>query len=445
MGITVLRNERETGQQALLRVHMLSGERDDLVRSMQELEKSLRDHEKRREDLEGTISTHQSHSSAMEGQLRDATAQLEAFKASLQVVKDRDSHTQTHAELRVAEAERLASEKEQQNTVLLEVLKETQQQMRALHEGFVKQTKDFSQFMERVRLKQQKASSFLSALAKQIAVHWDNAQGLPQLLESAAHEHFGVEEGRSQEADKLHETNRQSQHHLEQTQDTLDKIVAENARLIDKEHFRVSARRMRHKHILYTNILPQMKYSCIDGAILQKVNQEKGQAKPRCEPRRVILDEDSMKLTWSKTSPSRITGVGSMLSSKGGDRVSSMLIADIIFIGFGCMTRAHRLYPDVPPWLCFAVHTVERSYDFICKDVSQAECFVLSISRLSLRLWGWPVPGCIPTHAKFVCATGWTKIEHVCRTQRLSLAFVLMEGIKSAAKQRDEGGGVGLI
>merc|ERR1712232_1040890 len=96
------------------------------------------------------------------------------------------------------------------------------------------------------------------------------------------------------------------------------------------------------------------------------------------------------------------------------------------------MTRAHKVFPDIPPWHCFSVTTLERSYDFIGTESTHVRDFVVSISRLCVRLFGWPIPGSIQTHSQFLSATGWTKIEDTCRKERKTITAKVIEACGSA-------------
>merc|ERR1712125_276719 len=60
------------------------------------------------------------------------------------------------------------------------------------------------------------------------------------------------------------------------------------------------------------------------------------------------------------------------------------------------------------------------------------EDFVVSISRLCVRLFGWPIPGSIQTHSQFLCAAGWTKIEDTCRRERKTITAKVIEACASA-------------
>lgn len=109
--------------------------------------------------------------------------------------------------------------------------------------------------------------------------------------------------------------------------------------------------------------------------------------------------------------------------------------------------RQRESHKRVDATRCFSVYTKERSYDFICATEDDTESFMFWLTKLCSIVQGWPVPGGIKTHAKFVCAKGWVKVQRAIRnrservplqegewrTFRTTLEAAVSHGVKLAA------------
>eukprot|EP00927_Polykrikos_kofoidii_P085857 TRINITY_DN9444_c0_g1_i1.p1 TRINITY_DN9444_c0_g1~~TRINITY_DN9444_c0_g1_i1.p1 ORF type:complete len:791 (-),score=126.29 TRINITY_DN9444_c0_g1_i1:192-2564(-) len=421
--IDVLRGEGESGQQSLRdaqeAVRRLTEERESLVRSLQELHNSHHDVAGRCSQLQEILNVHGQEKTQVEGQLRNAMSELNVVGSSLQVAQARDDTNRKLAEQAVVDAERSVIDKENKISSLIDIIQPMQEQLASMQENFVKQTREFGAFIQRVRAQQQNAKTALQGVARSLAANWQDAKELPHLLEQLAYASDGMELGqnklvhewRRSHADLQMEIDRRT----EQQRVTAQELRCANEKEIarnDKENARKSSRKKRLTDMFNPQISSQMLLACHEGVILQKVN-EKGSKKAH---RKVIVCEDSMRLKWVKH------------PFNFGKGESSVELRRLIYVAYGCMARAYVLFPtQCDPRNCFSVYTASRSYDFICRDEREAESFVVTISRLYSRICGWQVPGSIQTHASFVSKTAWSKVELACRQNRKTLSAALMD------------------
>jgi len=433
--IDVLREEREVGQNALREsqeaVQHLTIERDGFVRSLQEVERSHHDKEKHCQQLETILNTHGDEKMKLEGELHKTMSELGVVGSSLQLIQEQGTDTHRHAELAVAEAERVAHEKDQRIVALVDVIQPLRDQLTTLQDNYVKQTREFGTFIQKVRQRQQLAEQTINTAGQSIQEHMKDAEELPRLLQQLTEASKGWEQGNQASLSAMHKSQKDLQSELDQTKEHHKQTREEQRRLQSdlqrqgsEEKRKRDTRKARLKQRFNMNICASMAKACHNANLLMKVN-EKGNKK---EYRRVIVDEDSMRLKWVKH------------PYNFGRGESYVELDRIIFICFGCRTRASTLFPasrkdGVVPWRCFSVYTVDRSYDFICRDEEEAECYVLSISRLCARLTGWSIPGSMHTHAQFVCATAWCKVENLCRLERKTLPAALVDALSQAARK----------
>eukprot|EP00928_Gymnodinium_smaydae_P071843 TRINITY_DN55322_c0_g1_i1.p1 TRINITY_DN55322_c0_g1~~TRINITY_DN55322_c0_g1_i1.p1 ORF type:complete len:749 (-),score=93.13 TRINITY_DN55322_c0_g1_i1:196-2442(-) len=425
--IDVLREEKDSCETSLKEaqdaVHRLSVERENFVRSLQDLEWKQHDKAKRCDELEQLLNDHLGHKHAVEGQLRSAMSELNVVGASLQLAHERGSATMTQAEKAVADAERSSTDKDKTIAALIDVIQPLKDLLNTLQDSFVKQTREFHSFVKQVRQKQHTVVKDIDAVGQALTTHWEETQELPQQIDQLSRRFTDVEARHQRAIDDMsekhqclqEEVGRAQQEHafaLEESQRSMRELKSRN----DREMDRKISRNIRHRRMFNPNIGPQMLMAC-EGVIMQKV-QKDGSKK---EHRKVVICADSMRLKWVKH------------PFKFGKGESFVDLDRLVYIGFGCMTRAHQLFPMCQPWFCFSVHTLDRSYDFICRDEREAEVFVVTISRLCARCNGWPLPGSIQTHGRFVSATAWSKVESYCKKERKTLCNALMDAMAVAA------------
>lgn len=202
---------------------------------------------------------------------------------------------------------------------------------------------------------------------------------------------------------------------LEVKQSMLDGLLAARKRFREKQR-KLAERPValaRLERRLEQNIAREM---CIarEGRVLEKVTERAGKS----ELRLVALCDDSATLRWGHP-PGPLTG-----------KCKSLDLKHVRRIEYGCKTRAAALFQSAPLWLCFALATTDRSYDFICPDEDVAQCFVLSLSRLCAD-----AIGAVPNRRRFWSLRGWSKIWDRCRRKQLSLPQALLLAIEAAAEQ----------
>lgn len=443
--IDVLREERESGNHALREaqeaVEHLKLERDGLKRSLMELDQRTVEHSSRCEHLEGLLNSHKDHHNVTEGQLMRTKHQLDVAGASLSLAQDSYAAThriQSQAERDVAEAEKRASEKEQKIQALIEVIQPLREHLSGMQDAFVKQTREFQGFIQQVRQKQQQAVKDVSAVSMNITAHWEDAQELPQLLETVSQAHENAEQCQSQQLKELQTAHQVVASQLTNTQEMHRRTAEDGAaahnesRMMEhKEELRKANRKNRLVALFHANIAKQMIMVCIDGLSVMKVhNRTATDRRVKKEQRKVLIDQDSMRLKWVKA------------PFKFGKTESFVELDSILSLVFGCRSRAAYLFPDERPELCIGVLTVDRTYDFICQSQQEAEAMVLSISRLCARISGWSIPGSIHSRSRFLSVAGWTKVENACRKERKTLCAMLVHAITKAVSGQGSGASV---
>jgi len=166
------------------------------------------------------------------------------------------------------------------------------------------------------------------------------------------------------------------------------------------------------------------------GVKVQKVSFKSGKREERLLE--ICKDDPSsqVRLRWAKK------------PFKSFPKSSCLLLSRVILIGYGFMARAWAMFDDVSPERSFSIFTVRRSFDFICEKDSDAEAFVIALSRLCSSIQGWRVPGSIESHKKFLCARGWCKLEASCRKRNMPLARRFLDAIaKTHMRSMCAGGG----
>jgi hypothetical protein len=431
--ITVLREDRENSQQALRDAHAqvqrLSEERSDLVRSVQGLEL---DQSHRSEQFNSAVEPMSVTGGFLGGRFGPNTGtggfssgRSEPMSASVSPPGfEYDSLANPSA--RMDEARRCAEDKDQRIEALIDVIQPLRDQLKTMQEAFIKQTKEFGQFVQRVRQKQFQAVKDINALNISLAGHWQCTQDMPQMVEELSQAQTGVEHGQIQHAgamrdahQKLHdqvaEEQRKASHAAEQAL-----RAKEHAKGLEvNEARRKETRLSRNDAILHGRLSKNVRAmaKALQGIEMRKVHQ--GTGKVNTDARKVAVCDETMRVKWCKP------------PYKFGKGDSYVEIDKIIGISYGCGTRAHILTNE-NPCICFGLNTVDRSYDFISRDQDEAECFVLSISRLCNIMAGFTIPGSIPTHPLFVRARAWAKVQQKCRKDHKTLLAVVDSAVRSA-------------
>lgn len=334
-----------------------------------------------------------------------------------------------------------------------------------LQEAFVAQTRDFGKFVTRgkeqhrqgqeelqaARLELDKKMELLEHLQMELALtqqrhaqssRWwkermSHQAGEVQADAADAEERVTLEKLRTEE--RLEQAQREIMHDFEQeklemqerlaSESALRQKLEEELRRRDKfqqglncqRQLRLSKDRglLRLEKALEKNIARDM-FELHRGTILEKVHERNC----RREPRLVVVVADEMQMRWSKTARG--------LSSRSQSRLD---LYEVIRIHYGSMARACVLHTDVPPWLCFSLHTSRRSYDFCCPDEEAVQRFVLGLSRLC----DW-ASGTIPTRSRFVALRAWCKLEDRCFHEQISLGRLFIDALD---RMRDAPGRIG--
>lgn len=111
---------------------------------------------------------------------------------------------------------------------------------------------------------------------------------------------------------------------------------------------------------------------------------------------------------------------------------------------FGHASRAVRLTPDETPERCFSIFTSHRSFDFICDNDTDAEMFVVVISRMAAMVQGHVIQGSLMSHSAFLAARGWCKVRSSCKAENSTMPRHFLKGIENSRRQppADSGAGV---
>eukprot|EP00927_Polykrikos_kofoidii_P046449 TRINITY_DN40693_c0_g1_i1.p1 TRINITY_DN40693_c0_g1~~TRINITY_DN40693_c0_g1_i1.p1 ORF type:complete len:798 (-),score=154.24 TRINITY_DN40693_c0_g1_i1:358-2751(-) len=420
--IQVLREESENEQHNLEKanaeVKRLTEECKVLVRSMQELEHTQSNLAGHCFHLEGKLSDQSEKKTHVEDQLRNAISELTVVGTSLEIAKERDLCERKVAEQALEEAEQSVSDKDTKIAELIDIIQPLQKELVLMQDDFVKQTRDFNAFVQRVKAQQVGSQVAMKSLGRCLQASWEDTQELPHLLEELSQASAGVEKGQRHVLGEWRRSQTDLQLEIERRTEEQRLSQDELKLLRDKEEARRLARKVRLSKMHKPLIVGQMKQACLEGVVLQKVN-EKGTKQAQ---RKLIVCQDTMRLKWVK-SPFNF-----------GRHESFVELRSLIHLAYGCMARAFVRFPkQCDPLHCFSVYTADRSYDFICQDKWEAEAFVLSISRLYARICGWRVPGSIQTHANFVRATAWSKVERKCREEKKPMAALLTQAVAMAS------------
>jgi len=346
--------------------------------------------------------------------------------------------------------------KEQDNSkVFASALKSWSDAYVELEGEFVAQTREFGKLVNDVKEQHRQAQEDLEAARREIekkmelleriqselaTTQQSNVENCRSWQERACHQACEVQMGaanaeervtaeKSRTEERLMQLQQKLQHDFEQEKLEMEERLAsesairrkleEELRRLDqsqqdrngKRQHRLNKDRglVRLERALDRNIARDM-FELHRGTMLDKVHARNC----RREPRMVVVLADEMQMRWSKASP----GVRSRSQSR-------LDLYEVIRIHYGSMSRACVLHTDIPPWLCFSLHTPRRSYDFCCPDEDTVQRFVLGLSRLC----DW-ASGTIPTRSRFVASRGWCKLEDHCFHEQISLGRLLIDAIE---------------
>jgi Ca2+-binding EF-hand superfamily protein/regulator of replication initiation timing len=410
--ITVLREDRDSDQQALRDAHAqvqrLSEERSEMVRSVQDYElehsRSLLSSPSRRGQSEG--------GSAVE--------------------------TLTRLPLMDTDEERRSSEeKDRKIDALLDVIQPLREQVATLKHSFTHQTKEFENFVKTVRQKQDEATKGINSLNISLAEHWHSTQNMPEMMKDIVEAHTGshrtyVEqecamrnEQHAMRAD-LEDSRRHTQAWLEHSRTKEQRLEELTAQEKERKVARLARQDAVQDGWLSENIYAMGK-AIKELSNVKKIHQQQGSKQMQSALRHVKVDDgQGIKplLVWRKP------------GSKHD--IKEVELSSVLHIQYGAKSRAYYVAREfkekVDPRQCFGVVTSERSLDFICPEGDDARHLVLSISRLCNHITGFSVPGSLPTYALFCRARAWAAIHHHCLGQNNHISTPLYKAVEATVQ-----------
>jgi len=433
--IDVLREEKSglerTIGDAQQTIHRLGLDHEGFMQQVNDLNSSHSTLKKKLEQTDSQRASESKQKTALEARISELQKELTAAKESLQ--HEQDQHRRRLDEL--SQASQHGQHKDERYEELLGTVQPLKDTLKALQDDYVRQTMEFSQFIDIVRHKQTEAEQGLQDALREVTAHGDSAYkmgmemdrlkqehsenldsslraqqesnlGLEQQLQGARHElaqaQYRIQQGAAME--------QQLRAQAAQDQAEIQKLQAQLGRRKDTGPGPAWAKRAHQQ-----NITKEMKL-CRDGRDLWKVHEGSSQKK---ETRFVQINDWEMLMKWSKT-PGKMTST-----------CTSLDLYSVIRLDYGPMSRPSVLH-DGEPWLCFSLYSTKRSYDFICPNEEVVRAFVLTISRLC----NW-ASGVIPTRQKFESLKGWCKIEEQCYKNKTSLPVALIKaaGITSRRQQ----------
>lgn len=443
--IDSLRDENEkvvkSRHEAQEAVQRLTEEREELRAQS----KSLKG---KQEVLDDLRQRHRETLSKLEDEARDHTA-----------MKDQGAKARTTLE----ELNMEVAKERKQSKALANVVKSLQESYAKLQEGFIAQTRDFSQFVARGKEQQRQAHEQLevtrreskrqvelieSLLSELVEARQSHGKSCQLWQEHARHQACEAELGAAEAADQRVATERvDAEERLREMQCDFEREREDmKARLADESERRrkleeelgrkeqwqrernIKRQRrlgmdrglLRLERALERNIARDM-FELEQGAVLEKVHEKNC----RRETRLVTVSPDEMQMRWSKD-----------VRGKPCRSQSHLNLFEVIRIHYGSMARACVIHTELPPWLCFSLHTARRSYDFCCPNEETVQRFVLGLSRLCDC-----ASGTITTRSHFVALCGWCKLEEHCFRREISLGRLFIEAID---RIRDAPGQIGL-
>lgn len=412
--IDVLREEREASLHALREVQesvqQLTTEREALRLSLHSLDALRKGHDHSQQEMVRLKDSHE-----------------EEKKRLYEVAEEAHKRSVEEGRLKAAEeieaAQRSAAEKEKRIEELLALVHELQELVKELQHHSVVQTRDYQQLstllrrqlQREVRTRQEAESSFLSC-----------QQQTAEMARALAHTReltMGQEQQWHSQCTKLEEQLSDLKEQHKAASASVRDLRAEDAKKSEELRRRRLLQSQRARNT--ANIVKQMAVA-MDGLRIQKVDS-RGRRTERLlkvdSSVRVTADRDGeyqvpeLTLRWAKA------------PFKDFPSASSCNLQEVLFLGFGFSARSWALFPDVPPQRCFSVFTAARSFDFICPSDRECEIFMVVLTRLCTRVQGWPVPGGISSHTRFVSARGWCKVQTSVRRAKGTLVTHLLETV----------------
>lgn len=423
-------------------VQRMSDEREDLRNCIEELkphEEGLRDLQARHEELLNQLKV----------EVRDRDVMKEEGVKALKLEQQLEESKKEIGRLKASVREQEKRMKSIQG--LADVVTSWQDAYSKLQAAFVSQTREFGEFATRGKEQQRQAQEELKVLRQDTDRQVEFAEGLQKDLAEAQRKHAEscywwqervdhraceAQAGAAEAADeRVARERRFAEERLQEAQrgfglerKKMEALLADETSLRrkleeeldrreqpqrarnNKRQRRLSKDRalLRLERALERNIARDM-FELHQGTVLEKVHDRNC----RREPRVVVVLADEMQLRWSKH-----------VNSGLGRSQSRLDLYEVIRIHYGSMARACVLHTDVPPWLCFSLHTPRRSYDFCCPDEESVQRFVLGISRLC----DW-ASGTIATRRRFVALRGWCKLEDHCFREQISLGRLFIDAL----------------
>mmetsp|Transcript_48463 Transcript_48463/g.113424 ORF Transcript_48463/g.113424 Transcript_48463/m.113424 type:complete len:774 (-) Transcript_48463:129-2450(-) len=439
--IDVLREEKaglertiSDAQQSLQRLGL---ERDGYLQQVNDIASSHTSLQQKLEKLDSDRANEVKLKAAAEGRLNDTKKELTTAHESLQ--HEQEQHKRRLDALRQAEQQlRL---KDEQYGELLDVVQPLTDNLKVLQDNYVRQTREYEQFIENVRRKQFEGDQTLQEVLHQVSADDTSAYQMGMEMDRLRQEHSQqlvdadsyrrMQSESSVSLEQQLQASRlelgQAQQHLAQSaaneQQYAAQVAAQQAEI---QHLKDHIARRRPpgpgppwaRRALEHNIAREMKLAST-GTDLFKVHDGSGQKK---EARFVVISDGEMLMKWSKT-PGRLSS-----------SCTNLDLYSVIRLDYGSMSRPAILH-DEQPWLCFSLYSTKRSYDFICPNEAVTRAYVLTLSRLC----NW-ASGAVQTRSRFEYLKGWCKIEESCYKKKTSLSAALIRAAGITSRRTRQSG-----
>mmetsp|Transcript_23160 Transcript_23160/g.42645 ORF Transcript_23160/g.42645 Transcript_23160/m.42645 type:complete len:677 (+) Transcript_23160:187-2217(+) len=438
--IDVLREEKtgleRTIADAQHNLQRLGMERDGFMQQVNDWASSHSSLQQKMDKLDSDRANEVKLKAAAEGRLNDTKKELTTAHESLQ--HEQEQHRRRLDALRQVEQQlRL---KDEQYGELLDVVQPLSDNLKLLQDNYVRQTREYEQFIESVRRKQFEGDQALQGLLHQ-AGYDDSAYQMSLEMERLRQEHSQ----QLVDADRLRRMQSESSVSLEQQlqatrlelgqaqQQLAQSSVNEQQAAAQVAALQAEIQRLKDhiarrrppgpgppwaRRALEHNIAREMKIATT-GTDLMKVHDGAGQKK---EVRFVVVSDGEMLMKWSKT-PGRLSS-----------SCTNLDLYSVIRLDYGSMSRPAILH-DEQPWLCFSLYSTKRSYDFICPNEAVTRAYVLTLSRLC----NW-ASGAVQTRSRFEYLKGWCKIEESCYKKKTSLSAALIRAAGITSRRTRQSG-----
>lgn len=336
-----------------------------------------------------------------EDQLREAQAELAALRISLNIAES--GSDQGREEMK--RLQNAISNRDRHISALEEVLGPLSADFSELREAFETQTQEYHAFARSVSETRHIAHSRLEEARKEMRELEDAVAFISCEVERTA------EHTERKHSDEWHDERLRYENRLEESQRKM--------RLCEEELEKMSARKSptsgrRHRREPSCNASREIR-RLEEGTVLEKVSARSS----RREKRFVSVSCSDLRLRWGK-------------DLQGRRQAPKLDLSEVIRIDYGCVARAHRLHPDLKPWLCFSLYTTKRSFDFCSMTEEAAQFCILGVSRLCC---GWAA-GTITTRSRFMCLKALCKIDAYCKSQGSSRCRLLKDAVERTARER---------